>query len=184
MAPAEPYYVWSRGPVEIQVEAVGPPHPGPIPRQTSDWATAPTFAAASSRTAPPESPPAPANGLGEWTPTKTGGTMHLAGSTPPSPTELVAARYFWVIPAMDSSKLVYHFHYGTELVTVICGTVRYGEGSRVDYAKALDYGPGSFIENPAGNPHFEWFPGPLEAQVDFIGSSGAAPLDPTTGQPK
>ena len=186
MAAAEPYYVWSRGPVEIQVEAVGPVHPGPIPRQGgSDWAMNPTFAAAPSRAAPPESPPEPANGLGEWQTTPRGGTMHLAGSTPASPTELVAARHFW-LPAgvQDSTKLVFHFHYGTELITVLCGTVRYGEGSRVDYAKALEYGPGSFIENPAGNPHFEWFPGALEAQVDFIGGSGAVPLDPSTGQPK
>jgi hypothetical protein len=84
----------------------------------------------------------------------------------------------------DSAKLTYHFHYGTELVTVICGTVMYGQGNHVDYAKAKDYGPGSFIENPAGNPHFEWFRGPLEAEVEFLGSSGAVSLDPTTGQPK
>jgi hypothetical protein len=67
---------------------------------------------------------------------------------------------------------------------LICGTIAYGQGSRVDYSKAVDYGPGSFIENPAGNSHFEWARGPLESEVDFIGGPGAVPLDPNTGQPK
>jgi hypothetical protein len=186
IAAAEPYYVWSRGPVEIQVEALGPPRFGPIPREGGgDPTIIPTFPAATSQTAPPASPPAPANGLADWQPTKTGGRMQLAGSTPPSPMDLVAARAFWV-PAVpqDSTKVIYHFHYGTELITVLCGTVRYGEGNHVDYSKALDYGPGSFIENPAGNPHFEWFPGPLEVELDVTGGPGAVPLDPITGQPK
>jgi hypothetical protein len=185
IAAAEPYYVWSRGPVEIQVEAMGPPHPGPIPRQGGDEGMTPTFPPAMSQTAPPASPPAPATGLTEWQMTARGGHMRLAGSTPPSPTELQAGRLLF-LPAVpqDSSKVVYHFHPATELITVLCGTFRYGEGSHVDYAKALDYGPGSFIENPAGNPHVEWVPGPMEAEVDVIGGPGAVPLDPTTGQPK
>ncbi len=186
MAAGEPYYVWSRGPVEVQVEAVGPPHPGPIPREGGgDWATTPTFPAASSRTPPPASQPAPANGLTEWEPTRFGGHMRLVGSTPASPTELTASRYYYPPTfVQDSTKLIYHFHYGTELVTILCGTLMYGEGNHVDYVKALDYGPGSFLENTAGNPHFEWFRGGAEAEVDFIGSGAAVPLDPTTGQPK
>jgi hypothetical protein len=186
IATAEPYYVWSRGAVEIQVEAVGPPHPGPIPRQGGgDWSLAPTFAAASSPAAPPDAPPAPANGLTEWQPIPPGGRMRLVGSTPASPTELTASRYYF-LPSFtqDSAKLIYHFHYGTELITVLCGTLMYGEGNHVDYAKAKAYGPGSFIENTAGNPHFEWFRGGSESQVDFIGSGAAVPLDPNTGQPK
>jgi hypothetical protein len=182
---ADPYYVWSRGPVEIQVEALGPPHPGPIPRQTGVDATTPTFAPARSETPPPESPAAPANGLAPWEPTKSGGRMRLIQSTPPSTTELIAYRSYWMPPALqDSAKLAYHFHFGTELITVLCGTVAYGEGTHVDYSKSRDYGPGSFIENPAGNPHFEWFRGPLEAELEFVGASGAVPLDPATGQPK
>ena len=184
---ADPYYVWSRGPVEIQVEAVGPPHPGPIPRATDgEVALTPTLPAARSQSAPPASPPAPANGLTDWqTNARGGGRMRLAGSTPPSPTELEAGRLLFM-PAVlnDSTKVVYHFHPATELITVLCGTVRYGEGNHVDYSKALTYGAGSFIENPAGNPHFEWFPGPMEAEVDVIGGAGAVPLDPITGQPK
>jgi hypothetical protein len=187
IAAGEPYYVWSRGPVEIQVEGVGPPRPGPIPREGGrDVSQDPTFPAETSQAAPPESPPAPANGLAEWEATPSGGgRMHLFGSTPASRTELTASRYYWLPPVLqDSSKLIYHFHYGTELITVLCGTVVFGEGNRVDYAKEKDYGPGSFIENTAGNPHFEWFRGPLEVQVDFIGSGEAVPLDPVTGQPK
>lgn len=186
LAPAEPYYVWSRGALEIQVEAVGPPHAGPIPRiGGGNEALTPTFPEARSQTPPSDSTPAPANGLAPWQSTRFGGVMHLVQSTPASPTELTAARDYWLPPAMqDSSKLIYHFHYGTELITILCGTVVYGEGNHVDYSKEHDYGPGSFIENPAGNPHFEWFRGPLEAEVDFIGSPGAVPLDPSTGKPK
>jgi uncharacterized RmlC-like cupin family protein len=99
--------------------------------------------------------------------------------------EFSAGRLLIMPPAMqDSANLTYHFHFGTEIITMICGTISYGQGSRVDYAKAADYGPGSFIENPAGNPHFEWARGALEAEVDFIGGPGAVPLDPNTGQPK
>jgi hypothetical protein len=187
IAAGEPYYVWSRGPMEIQVEGVGPPRPGPIPRQGGrDVSQDPTFAPQTSATAPADSPPAPAEGLAAWEATPNGGgRMHLFGSTPPSRTELTASRYYWLPPTLqDSSKLIYHFHYGTELITVLCGTVVFGEGNHVDYAKSKDYGPGSFIENTAGNPHFEWFRGPLEVQVDFIGSGEAVPLDPVTGQPK
>jgi hypothetical protein len=184
IAAAEPFYVWSRGAVEIQVEAIGPPHPGPIIGGT-DLGMMPTFPAASSQKAPPESPPAPANGLGEWKMDPRGvGTMRLAGSTPPSATELSAGRLLIVPPALqDSVKLTYHFHYGTELVTIICGTIAYGQGTAVDYSKVVNYGPGSFIENPAGNPHFEWARGALEAEVEFIGGPGAVPLDPLTGKP-
>lgn len=183
---AAPFRVWSRGPVEIQVETMGPPHPGPVPRQDAGaWIALPTFPAAPAASAPAESPPAPANGLTPWQSTRAGGRMRLMESTPASPTELTAARFYWLPPVMqDSAKLTYHFHYGTELITILCGTVAYGEGNHVDYSKSHDYGPGSFIENPAGNPHFEWFKGPLEAEVDFIGSSGAMPLDPATGKPK
>jgi hypothetical protein len=186
IAASEPYYVWSRGPVEIQVEAMGPTRPGPLSRLASaDKEVVPTFAAAQSQNPPPESPPAPANGLAEWKTTANGGHMQLVASTPASPTELVATRHYWLPPVMqDSAKLTYHFHYGTELVTVLCGTVAFGEGSHVDYSKARDYGPGSFIENPAGNPHFEWFRGPLEVQLETIGGPGAVALDPNTGQPK
>jgi hypothetical protein len=185
IAAAEPHYVWSRGAVEIQVEAIGPPHPGPILGGT-DLGMMPTFPAASSQKAPPDAPPAPANGLGDWQMNPRGsGHMRLAGSTPASPTELSAGRLLIMPPAMqDSVNPTYHFHYGTELITVICGTIAYGQGSRVDYSKAVDYGPGSFIENPAGNSHFEWARGPLESEVDFIGGPGAVPLDPNTGQPK
>ena len=43
---------------------------------------------------------------------------------------------------------------------------------------------GSFIENPAGSKHFEWFEGQVEAQVESIGALGAISLDPATGQPR
>jgi hypothetical protein len=155
IAAAEPFYVWSRGPTEIQVTAIGPLHPGPILGGT-DLTMLPTFPAASSQRAPAESAPAPENGLGDWKMNPRGsGNMHLAGSTPASAMELSAGRLLIVPPAMqDSAKITYHFHYGTELVTMICGTIAYGQGSKVDYSKAVNYGPGSFIENPGGQSAF------------------------------
>jgi hypothetical protein len=181
----DPYYVWSRGPVEIQVEAIGQPRIGPFPRaHASGQQISPTFPAAMSQTSPPESPPAPANGLAEWKSLPMGGRMPLVESHPTSPTELVAFRIYYLPPFMqDSTKPIYHYHFGTEHITILCGTLVYGDGNRVDLSKAKNYGPGSFVENPAGNPHFEWFRGPVEAQVEFIGPGTAVSLDPVSGEP-
>jgi hypothetical protein len=148
-------------------------------------ADVPTFPESRSNVAPADSAPAPANGLAAWTVTATGGHMRLVEATPPSTTALISYRHFWLPPVMqDSTKPAFHFHPGTELVTILCGTVVYGEASHVDYSKAHDYGPGSFLENPAGNPHFEWFRGPLEIEMEYIGAPGATQLDPQTGQVK
>jgi hypothetical protein len=112
-----------------------------------------------------------------------GGRMPLVESRPTSPTELVAFRIYYVPPFLqDSVKPLYHYHFGTEHITILCGTLFYGEGNHVDRSKAKAYGPGSFVENPAGNPHFEWFRGTVEAEVEFIGPGTAVPLDPATGQ--
>lgn len=186
IAAGDQYYVWSRGAVEIQVEAVGQPRIGPVPRvHPSGQPMSPTLPAAISKTSPPESPPAPANGLGEWKSLSIGGgRMPLVESHPTSPTELVAFRIYYLPPFMqDSTKAIYHYHFGTEHITILCGTLVYGEGNKVDLSKAKDYGPGSFLENPAGNPHFEWFRGPVESQVEFIGPGSAVSLDPLTGKP-
>jgi hypothetical protein len=187
LAAGDPYFVWSRGPLEIQVEGVGQPRIGPLPRaHASGQPISPTLPAAIAQNPTPDSPPAPANGLGEWQSIAVGGgRMPLVESHPTSPTELVAFRIYYVPPFMqDSTKPVYHYHFGTEHITILCGTLMYGEGDRVDLSKAKAYGPGSFIENPGGNPHFEWFRGTVESEVEFIGPGSAVALDPFTGKPQ
>ena len=42
----------------------------------------------------------------------------------------------------------------------------------------------SFIENPSGAKHYEFFPYESVTQVSAVGSLGAIPLDPATGQPQ
>jgi hypothetical protein len=186
LSAGDPYYVWSRGPVEIQVEAIGQPGRGPFPRvHAGGLPVSPTLPAAIAKTAPPESPPAPANGLGEWKTIPMGGRMPLVESHPTSPTELVAFRIYYLPPFLqDSANPIYHYHFGTEHITILCGVLVYGDGDKVDLSKAKEYGPGSFLENPAGNPHFEYFRGTVEAEVEFIGPGSAVTLDPVTGKPK
>ena len=97
-----------------------------------------------------------------------------------SPTDLRVFRYR--ISAMDSTKAVYHYHWGTEHVTMWRGTVRIALGFPTDYTKAKAYGPGSFVEIPAGMPHLEWFEGDIEAHIEFLGPSTAIDLDRKTGR--
>ena len=111
--------------------------------------------------------------------------MPLVVSLPSSPTELVAMRQrFPGPPLVDSTLITYHYHYGTEHITILSGTLWFAIGDHVDLSKAKPYGPGSFIENPAGSKHFEWFEGTVEAQIESIGNLGAINLDPATGQPR
>jgi quercetin dioxygenase-like cupin family protein len=51
-------------------------------------------------------------------------------------------------------RILAHTHPHDELVTVIEGTWYLGEGDRFDPAKLKGYPPGSFIDIPAGVPHF------------------------------
>ena len=43
----------------------------------------------------------------------------------------------------------------------------------MDRSKAEAYGPGRFIENPAGSKHFEWFGSEVVAHIEGLGSRGA-----------
>jgi uncharacterized RmlC-like cupin family protein len=62
-----------------------------------------------------------------------------------------------------------HVHFATEQVTVLKGAIYLGFGDCLDEGKAVRYGPGSFFEIPAGQPHFEWFEGVYESQVTSNG---------------
>ena len=84
----------------------------------------------------------------------------------------------------DTTRITYHYHFGTEHITILKGTLYFAIGDKVDKSKAKAYGPGSFIENGSGSKHFEWFSGDVDAHIESVGSLGAIPLDPMTGQPK
>jgi quercetin dioxygenase-like cupin family protein len=179
-----PHYHWTRGETEIQVQAVGPSVTHPWPRIQRPLGAA-----------PPPPPPVDSthvrkNGLPEWTLNPNGSArMNLAGGLaegrPPTTTELFVYRTHRPTPRVhpDSIRMIYHYHFGTEHITVIKGTIYFAIGEKADRSKAKAYGPGSFIENPAGAKHFEWFPIESITQVSAIGSLAAIPLDTATGQP-
>lgn len=181
-----PHFEWNRGELEVQVTAVGRPTIGPV-RLTDgriDRPSPTTFVAAPCTPTGPEAPAAAANGLPAWQKTSSGAVMNLVGDGL-SATDLHIFRMIWGSTVMqDSTRPVYHYHWGTEHVTMWRGGLRIGLGYPVDLAKARYYGPGSFVHIPAGVPHYEWFVGEVEAHVEFVGSSGAVDLDPKTGQPR
>jgi len=173
-----PHYHWTRGETEIHVEAVGPTTTIPWPRRANQGPP---------RAAPPrDTTTVWPNGLPPWSLNANGGgRMSLVGGTPPSPTELVASRsQFAGRLSADTTRIIYHYHFGTEHITILKGILYFATGDHVDRSKAKAYGPGSFIENPAGTKHFEWFGGEVIAHIESVGSLGAIPLDPATGQPK
>lgn len=183
-----PHFMWTRGETELQVEAVGS-------TRTMLWNRT-TMAGRGGRGRGGQARPAVAalleaapvypNGTPPWTLNALGGgRMPLVVSLPSSPTELVAVRQrFPGPPLLDSTLITYHYHFGTEHITILKGILWFAIGDHVDLSKAKPYGPGSFIENPAGSKHFEWFEGTVEAQVESIGNLGAVALDPATGQPR
>ena len=182
------YYMWTRGETELHVEAVGS-------TRTMLWDRAMAGRGGRGGRGGPARPVAPVlsdtspvypNGTPPWTLNALGGgRMPLVNSLPQSPTELVAMRQrFPGPPLADSTLITYHYHFGTEHITILKGILWFAIGDHVDLSKAKAYGPGSFIENPAGSKHFEWFEGTVEAQVESIGNLGAVNLDPATGQPR
>lgn len=98
--------------------------------------------------------------------------MPLAGGK--GVTDLTTFRMFY--PADFQTDRQPHVHFGTEHGYVISGAIWLGFGSCLEPDKAVRYGPGSFFEIPAGQPHFEWFEAPLEIQVSAVGPMNAAPV--------
>ncbi len=49
-----------------------------------------------------------------------------------------------------------HWHSFDEYVTVVEGTILFGQGERVDSNAARLFGPGAFIHIPAKVPHYAW----------------------------
>ncbi len=179
-----PHYHWTRGETEIQVSSLGPSTTVAWPRITRPLGANPPPAP------PVDSTHVRANGLPAWLPSPNGSArMNLAGGMsegrPATTTELITYRTHRPTQRVpfDSVRMIYHYHFGTEHITVIRGTVYFAIGEKADRYTAKAYGPGSFLENPSGAKHYEFFPYESMTQVTAIGSLGAITLDPATGQP-
>ena len=108
----------------------------------------------------------PTAGLKEWRVSPSGAAqMDLV--TGDSPTAMKAFRIRY--PAGLATDTGSHYHLGTEHIVILKGTLYFAYGSEVDVTKAKPYGPGEFIEIPAGVPHFEWMVGEVEAHVTHVG---------------
>ena len=108
----------------------------------------------------------PTTGLREWRVSPSGvARMELVGGD--SPTAMKAFRIRFL--AGFQSDTGAHYHLGTEHIVILKGTLHLGFGTDVDPSKARGYGPGEFIEIPAGTPHFEWMVGEVESHVTHIG---------------
>ena len=93
--------------------------------------------------------------------------MYLAGDTA-SPTGLVAMRVRFALKgANDSAASRVHAHLASANITVLKGTMVVGFGGQVAYGKVREYGPGSFIVIPSGEPHYEWYRGTAFLPPDF-----------------
>jgi len=180
-----PHYHWTRGETEIQVETIGPSATHSWPKIQRPVGAAPL------QPPPQDSTHVRKNGVPEWTFSPSGSArVNLAGGQsvgrPATTTELIAYRTHRPTPRVhpDSIRMIYHYHFGTEHITVLRGYVYFAIGEKADRSKAKAYGPGSFIENPSGAKHFEWFPVESVTQVIAVVSLGSIPLDPATGQPQ
>jgi len=108
----------------------------------------------------------PTTGLKEWRVSPSGvARMELVGSESPTAMKAFRTRF----PTGFQSDTGAHYHLGTEHIVILRGTLYLGFGAEVDLSKARGYGPGDFIEIPAGTPHFEWMVGEVEAHVTHIG---------------
>jgi quercetin dioxygenase-like cupin family protein len=75
-------------------------------------------------------------------------------------------------------KIMPHSHPTENLVTVLSGTVLYGEGDKFDPAKLKAYPAGSFIVEKPNLPHYMTAKGPAVFQVSVPGKSGFDYVDP------
>ena len=68
-------------------------------------------------------------------------------------------------------KIMPHSHPTENLLTVLSGTVLYGEGDKFDAAKLKSYPAGSFVVEKPNKPHFLTAKGPVVFQVSVPGKS-------------
>jgi quercetin dioxygenase-like cupin family protein len=75
-------------------------------------------------------------------------------------------------------KIMPHSHPTENLVTVLSGTLLYGEGDKFDAAKLKSYPAGSFIVEKPNAPHFLTAKKPAVFQVSVPGKSSFDYVDP------
>lgn len=68
-------------------------------------------------------------------------------------------------------KIMPHSHPTENIVTVLSGTLLYGEGDKFDAAKLKSYPAGSFIVETPNSPHFMTAKGAVVFQVSVPGKS-------------
>ena len=75
-------------------------------------------------------------------------------------------------------KIMPHSHASENQVTVLSGTVLFGEGDKFDAKKLKAYPAGSFIVEKANSPHFMSAKGPAVFQVSVPGKTSFDYVDP------
>ena len=86
--------------------------------------------------------------------------------------------YVTRVQLTPNAKIMPHSHITENLVTVISGTVLYGEGDKFDAAKLKAYPAGSFIVEKPNVPHFLTSKGPAVFQVSVPAKSTFDYVDP------
>src|SRR5688572_8857762 len=71
-----------------------------------------------------------------------------------------------------------HRHSKDEFVTVLAGTFVVGAGEKLDRAAAKQLPAGSFVDLPAGMPHYAWAEGETVVQINGIGPFDVLYIDP------
>jgi len=92
--------------------------------------------------------------------------MNLVGRSNPSATEVQVYRERYPATFLgDSTKATVYRNVGTAYIIVLEGTLVVGHGAELDFAKAVAYGPRSFLVMAASEPYYVWSRGPVEVQV-------------------
>ena len=77
-----------------------------------------------------------------------------------------------------NAKIMPHSHPTENLVTVLSGTLLYGEGDKFDAKKMKPYPAGSFIVETPNSPHFMTAKGAVVFQVSIPAKSSFDYVDP------
>ncbi len=82
-------------------------------------------------------------------------------------------------------KTLPHVHPDDRTVVVISGTYHYGIGEVFDETRMIALPPGTFLTEPAGQPHFSWAKdGEVVVQTTAIGPTGTTVLPDSKEQPR
>jgi uncharacterized RmlC-like cupin family protein len=71
----------------------------------------------------------------------------------------------------DGARIAPHAHSTDEYITVVSGTLLFGQGDDVDEKAARLFGPGAFIFVPAKTNHYSWAKGPVVLSTTRSGAA-------------